>query len=85
MRKKTDLLWLLFLLVSVSLAVAWTPYEIALPRPRLTPAPYRSGTTSETFSFTCSGSRHGKAYSGFNIDAAPYPQYKPDQGLIDHP
>ncbi|MBT9587655.1 hypothetical protein IV102_30220 [bacterium] len=111
MRKKLDLLWLFLILVVVSLAVYWTPYEIPLPRPPFpsadryptaTPALQLSGGrylkliptcpaadvntyNPDSFRYKYTGSRHGKAYTGFNGDATNYPQYEAEEGLLDHP
>jgi len=46
---------------------------------------YMSTQTPDSFSFYCSGNNHGKAYTGFNLDATNYPQYDAEQGLLDHP
>lgn len=117
MRKKMDLLWLFLIVIGVSLAVYWTPYQIPLPRPPLpqadnggrypmpTPAlqltggrylkviptcpaadenTYR-GTKPDTFTYNCTGSRHGKAYTGFNKNTTNYPHYDAGEGDLDHP
>lgn len=89
--RRQDLLWLLALIAAVAVAVAWTPYDIPMPRPRnpvtgtpvvLGPAPV---STPDSFSFNCSGNRHGKAYTGFQANWGNYPQYDAEQGLLDHP
>ena len=46
---------------------------------------YTSQTTPDTFSFFCSGNNHAKAYTGFSGNAAGFPQYSAESGLLDHP
>lgn len=46
---------------------------------------YKVTQTPDAFSYNCSGNNHGKAYTGFNLNASNYPQYDAEQGLLDHP
>ncbi|MFN8606373.1 MAG: hypothetical protein U0931_02500 [Vulcanimicrobiota bacterium] len=84
MKVPRDLLWLIGVVSAVALAVAWTPYQVPLPRlsaarPGATPA-----ATPDTFTFLCTGSRHAKAYTGFDRSTC-FPQYFAEAGLMDHP
>ena len=46
---------------------------------------YRSCQTPDSFSFTCVGNNHAKAYTGFTTSSANFPQYSAESGLLDHP
>ena len=45
---------------------------------------YQVPTEPDSFSFSCCGDHHKRAYTGFNIKGG-YPQYNSNYGLIDHP
>ena len=90
---RRDILWLLAVVTLVAGAVAYTPYEFALPRPADIPATpvepgwketYAPRSRPETFSFYCTGSRHAKAYTGFK-GRTDFPQYSAEAGLLEHP
>lgn len=101
MRAQRDLIWLVFIVVAVTLAVAFTPCEARLPRPRFptfTSTPtrpaaeketfvmtYRATRTPDNFSYNCQGNNHGKVYEGFAGKAINYAPYDAEQGLLDHP
>ncbi len=40
---------------------------------------------TKSFSFSCVGNNHAKAYGGFSTSSNNYPQYNGEQGLLDHP
>lgn len=83
---RRDLFWLIAVVALVALAVACTPYEVSVPRSLAESTPTYSPTpTPDTFSFYCTGSRHAKAYTGFQTSSAGYPQYSAESGLLDHP
>ncbi|MBN9415793.1 hypothetical protein ABS71_17700 [bacterium SCN 62-11] len=87
MKNSRELLWLLLILSVVALAVAYTPYEVAVPR-RLaveTPTAYSPTPTPETFSFYCSGSRHAKSYTDVHGPKSEFPPYCAESGLLDRP
>ena len=46
---------------------------------------YQFSTKPDSFSYSCCGNNHGKAFTGFNKDSTNYPQYSAVEGLIDHP
>ena len=103
MKRSRDPLWLLSVVVLVAVAVAYTPYEVPIPRrlAQSTPTPtpnylrmvptcptadtYTSAIQPETVTFHCTGSRHAKAYTGFQNSSAGFPQYSAESGLLDHP
>ena len=85
---KRDILWLIFTVIGVALAVYWTPTSVRLPRPPVlataAPPPLQASPTPDSFSFYCTGSRHSKAYSGFS-NPSNFPVYNGDVGLIANP
>ena len=57
---RRDLLWLIFTLIGVALAVYWTPTSVKLPLPPVlatAPAVIPSATP-DYFDCSCTGSRH---------------------------
>lgn len=81
-----ELFWLIAVLALVAVAVAYTPYEVPVPRQLVESSSTYSPTPSaDTFSFYCTGSRHAKAYTGFKDYKPDFPQYSAESGLLDHP
>ena len=52
---------------------------------KITYLDYQFSTKPDSFSFSCCGNNHGKAFTGFNKDSTNYPKYSAVEGLIDHP
>ncbi len=46
---------------------------------------YQRTQTPDSFSFTCVGNNHAKAYNGFSTSSNNFPQYSAESGLLDHP
>ena len=46
---------------------------------------YQYTQNPDSFSFTCVGNNHAKAYTGFSASSTNYPQYNAEYGLLDHP
>lgn len=82
---RRDFIWLFAVVALVAVAVAYTPYEVPVPRQLVESSSTYSPTPSaDTFSFYCTGSRHAKAYTGFQSSSG-FPQYSAESGLLDHP
>jgi len=52
---------------------------------RMTYTDYRCYQSPDSFSFTCVGNNHAKAYTGFSTSSTNFPQYSAECGLVDHP
>lgn len=52
---------------------------------KMTYLDYQVSTEPDSFSFSCCGDNHKKAYSGFQADSTGFPKYNAELGLIDHP
>lgn len=46
---------------------------------------YQCTQTPDSFSFTCVGNNHARAYTGFSASSTNFPQYSAESGLLDHP
>lgn len=46
---------------------------------------YQRSQTPDSFSFSCVGNNHARAYTGFSTSSTNFPQYSAESGLLDHP
>lgn len=82
MRGLRDLIWLLAVVVLLAAAVAYTPYEVAVPIPYQ--AVYTPTATPDSFTFLCSGSSHVTHYTGFKMES-DFPEYTGETSTVDQP
>lgn len=52
---------------------------------RVTYRDYVCTQSPDSFSFSCVGNNHAKAYTGFSTSSNNFPQYSAESGLLDHP
>jgi len=52
---------------------------------RMTYLDYQVSTNPDSFSVSCCGDNHKRAYKGFEADSTGIPRYNAEVGLIDHP